>query len=568
MKTLPSRTRSTSEGALAPLRTSVKSLSLRKDTKTSDDPRWMLVQRIVASQNLRRSSLLCNFLLFVCDRFLDGKSAEITEQQIAIQVFGRAKGFKGDGDNIVRSYARTLRNRIMDYFSCEGRNEPIVVVIPRGAYVPVFLPRSEAVESAAERAEVLWDPPLSEIEEAAPWCVRVESEGVLPTGLNGPESTFTATGRQSLEEEVADDSTLRANGSGSGEMAQPDATAISPTDANSTTASDLPLVESSASSRQPNLSRTKRRRPYRILLWFAATVFLVALLVAGAVGGYLEGNGTIYRWRHPDPREVTLNHIFWTYFFEDTRDTFVVPSDGSFAMAERLSRLSNPGSPEHNEGERDSTASTAKTQSIGMHPQAEAIGSSRYTTMADLNFIAALSRLKEVVPNRLRIRFSRDFSMGELTTGNAILLGSVDSNPWFDLFQPQLDFKFTRGSHSGLFVNQHPIAGEQLTYGTIPNDPLHHTYGLIAFAPNVYVLDHEHVLIVEGIDTAGAEAAETFLLNSDLMQPIFERAITDSGVIRPFEILIEADAGSRSHVICERIGRKKTPVPISVLAKQ
>jgi hypothetical protein len=213
----------------------------------------MLVQRIVASDRLRRSSLLCNFLLFVCDRFLDGKADEITEQQIAIHVFGRAKGFKGDGDNIVRSYARTLRNRITDYFSREGRNEPIVLVIPRGAYVPVFLPRSEAIECAAERAEVLCDPPPSEIDEAAPWCVRLESEGILPTGLNGTESTLTATGRQSLEEEVADDSTLRANASGSGEMAQPDAAAISPTDADSTTTSIPPFVEWSASSRQPNL---------------------------------------------------------------------------------------------------------------------------------------------------------------------------------------------------------------------------------------------------------------------------------------------------------------------------
>lgn len=106
-----------------------------------DDPRWRLVQRMAASRCLGRSTLLSNFLLFVCDRYLAGRPDEITEQLIGIHVFGRSAGYNSGDDNIVRSYARTLRKRIDDYFVTEGKDERLIVAIPRGAYLPVFSAR-------------------------------------------------------------------------------------------------------------------------------------------------------------------------------------------------------------------------------------------------------------------------------------------------------------------------------------------------------------------------------------------------------------------------------------------
>ncbi len=42
---------------------------------------------------------------------------------------------------VVRNYARTLRKRLDDYFRKEGVDEPLVLSIPRGGYIPVFAPR-------------------------------------------------------------------------------------------------------------------------------------------------------------------------------------------------------------------------------------------------------------------------------------------------------------------------------------------------------------------------------------------------------------------------------------------
>ncbi|HTH53417.1 MAG TPA: hypothetical protein VL495_05675 [Edaphobacter sp.] len=111
-----------------------------------DDPRWLLAQRIAASKSFARSSLLSNFLLYVCSKTLSGRTEEISEQQIGVYVFGRKPQYNPAEDNIVRNYARQLRHRLDSYFEEEGSSEPLRVFIPRGTYVPSFI-EPKAVES-------------------------------------------------------------------------------------------------------------------------------------------------------------------------------------------------------------------------------------------------------------------------------------------------------------------------------------------------------------------------------------------------------------------------------------
>jgi hypothetical protein len=104
------------------------------------DPRWQLAQRIVASRTFAKSALLSHFLLYVCEREITGKTAEISEYQIGVHVFGRRAGYKPGEDNIVRNYARQLRQRLDQYFLEDGRDEELCLSIPRGKYVPVYHP--------------------------------------------------------------------------------------------------------------------------------------------------------------------------------------------------------------------------------------------------------------------------------------------------------------------------------------------------------------------------------------------------------------------------------------------
>src|ERR1700761_5004536 len=122
-----------------PASTGLASSSTSKpDLSPLQEQRWLLAQRIVASRSFSKSVLLSRFLLYVCEREITGRIAEITEHQIGVQVFGRRPGYHPGEDNIVRSYARQLRQRLDQYFLEEGRAEELRLSIPRGKYVPVY----------------------------------------------------------------------------------------------------------------------------------------------------------------------------------------------------------------------------------------------------------------------------------------------------------------------------------------------------------------------------------------------------------------------------------------------
>ena len=70
--------------------------------------------------------------------------------------------------------------------------------------------------------------------------------------------------------------------------------------------------------------------------------------------------------------------------------------------------------------------------------------------------------------------------------------------------------------------------------------PVFYAKGKTPFEDPKRVLDGTgHVLLIEGVNMAGTQAAGTFLLSPELMQPVLERAMGPDGTIRPFEILFE-----------------------------
>jgi hypothetical protein len=86
-------------------------------------------------------NLCCSRAFYsTCVREITGKTAEISEHQIGVHVFGRRPGYHPGEDNIVRNYARQLRHRLDQYFLEEGRQEELRLSIPRGKYVPVYSP--------------------------------------------------------------------------------------------------------------------------------------------------------------------------------------------------------------------------------------------------------------------------------------------------------------------------------------------------------------------------------------------------------------------------------------------
>ena len=105
-----------------------------------------LVRRVASSVTFEKSPRLRAFFLHVCRCARENKSEEATEPQIAIYVYGRRPGYNPNEDNIVRSQARMLRMKLEHHFANEGKDEPIIISIPKGQYLPIFETRSKEAQ--------------------------------------------------------------------------------------------------------------------------------------------------------------------------------------------------------------------------------------------------------------------------------------------------------------------------------------------------------------------------------------------------------------------------------------
>ena len=91
------------------------------------------------AQTLGNSSRLLRLLNYIGDKYFQGRSDELHEYDIATEVFGRSKEkFNAGEDAIVRVEAHRLRKRLVEYYQGEGKDHPVHLSIPPGAYVPVF----------------------------------------------------------------------------------------------------------------------------------------------------------------------------------------------------------------------------------------------------------------------------------------------------------------------------------------------------------------------------------------------------------------------------------------------
>ena len=111
-----------------------------------------LVLRVANSRAFVSSHTLRAFLLYVAENAIAGKLDAIKEQYIGFHVLGRKPDYDPAEDNIVRVRARQLRQRLDEYFASEGQREPVVISIPKGGYVPIFMERlpSPEIEPVAE----------------------------------------------------------------------------------------------------------------------------------------------------------------------------------------------------------------------------------------------------------------------------------------------------------------------------------------------------------------------------------------------------------------------------------
>ena len=106
--------------------------------KIADKATLHQLSRILASKTFSQVERLKRFISFIVTETVAGRSGELKEYVIGVQVFAKDPSFDPRTDPIVRVQARRLRARLVKYYREEGQGDEIAIDLPKGGYSPVF----------------------------------------------------------------------------------------------------------------------------------------------------------------------------------------------------------------------------------------------------------------------------------------------------------------------------------------------------------------------------------------------------------------------------------------------
>ena len=96
------------------------------------------LERVLLSTPFAHRERASKLLRFLVERRLENWENELKESVIGVEVSGRPPDYNPKVDSIVRTEAARLRARLSRYYAADGSRDEIVIVLPKGGYVPAF----------------------------------------------------------------------------------------------------------------------------------------------------------------------------------------------------------------------------------------------------------------------------------------------------------------------------------------------------------------------------------------------------------------------------------------------
>lgn len=115
------------------------------------DQIYAQLERILQSEQFRKSDRLGRFLTYVVEQTLVSNPAFIRSYNIAVEVFGKGSDFD-PGDPYVRNIARLARCALKNFYATTGAFDEIRINVPPGNYIATFTKVEDSV--VAENAEL------------------------------------------------------------------------------------------------------------------------------------------------------------------------------------------------------------------------------------------------------------------------------------------------------------------------------------------------------------------------------------------------------------------------------
>lgn len=294
-------------------------------------------------------------------------------------------------------------------------------------------------------------------------------------------------------------------------------------------------------------ARWRPHTPLEVSVFIGYSVLLV--LLTWAVMGRLQRGHSGTNGESDSGSGPT--HAFWHMLLDGPENTYVVPPDAGFNLIEDISQQS-VSLAEYIQN----SYSELPLPHLDDHSRID-LRAQQLTDFVDLQIVARMLRLPEYNPDHVQLRFPRDLRLDDLKNSNAILIGSVCSNPWAEVKSAESNFTVLCGDRmrGSSIVNRQPRPGEQVYYASQWNEPTHVTYALISFVPNLG--KSGHLLLLEGLDVAGTQAAAEAILQSSMVMPILLQATRADGSVAPFEMLLRSTSiqanATETQVIASRV---------------
>ena len=188
------------------------------------------------------------------------------------------------------------------------------------------------------------------------------------------------------------------------------------------------------------------------------------------------------------------------------------------------------------------------------------LSTSQYTSASYASVAVTISNFALANATPVAVSYARDISMRTVEGGeNLILLGTARANPWVQLFENRLNFRFQffNGGHEPRFRNEDPRPGEAKEY--VPRSEGSATrvsYGHVAFLPSSY--GSGSVLLIAGTTSLATEGAAELVTNLPRLQEELAKLGLEHGAApRGFELLTEvshmANTPTESKVLVRRL---------------
>jgi hypothetical protein len=276
-------------------------------------------------------------------------------------------------------------------------------------------------------------------------------------------------------------------------------------------------------------------------------VDLVRVVLAAVMISALSLATFVVAWNHVH-RPGSLSVLPWSVIFGSSRATQIITSDPNIAEIQGFTggQISLSDYANHRYVPDPSRLTPEQLRFCKVILRGDK------ASVVDTPIAMAVAQLGQATSSKVTVRGARNIQFSDMKTdANFILLGSPRTNPWSNLYNDRLDFRFEYDPKTGKEVirNIHPRPGEPPAYvETAPGWATGRSYAIVAFLKNLE--ESGQILFIAGQTAEGTEAAGKLVTDLPRLAATLRKCGTRSPGLEHFEVLVQLNtlAGSSSDV--------------------